>query len=148
MARAEALRQELQRLTSGQRWTAALSLGALAVFLSAGLPSARVVDDDRITGTLEEPAGVDAPAAPAPAAAPAPPPFDVPSPTTDAPLLAIADAVPADTTPTTDPVGDTGPAPPAEGDDGEQPEPDDCERTEDPAATLACAVDGLGLPRP
>jgi hypothetical protein len=130
---------ELARLTPGQSWTIVLAIGAMALFLAAGLPTARVIDDDTITGSLDggsASTGVPEVEATVPPVAPA---VDLP-----APQLG----------PRTDDDFDLGPprddlpGRPAPG-GGERPPPppedDECEDAEGEEALL-CVLDGVPLP--
>lgn len=114
LARGRRWSRELTELTSSQRWTLGACGVATALFLTAGLPSARTVDDAGISGTLE-PVGAAAVDVAPPAAAPAPalgPPPAAPLP---APSLQPAEPAPAEPTPADRPPGQpTEPSEPAE----------------------------------
>ena len=70
------IRKELGGLTDGQRWTTALLLLAVGLFLGLGLPRTRILANDTVTGSLGPPAG-----------APGPEPVAVPGPNSSAAVV-------------------------------------------------------------
>lgn len=141
----EGLRQEVLRLTSGQRWTSSIGLASLVLFLAVGLPSARVVADSAIVGTLggavaEEPPGAAGPTpttgtTPNAPAAPSTPRSSSPS----DPSLAARPS----------PIAVTGGSP-RPGPSGSRPDGDPCTEVTDYEVALACISQLLpgGLPVP
>lgn len=98
--------RELLELTSGQRWTLGVCGLATALFVAAGLPTARTVDDTGISGSLD-PVGAAA-VAPAPVTTPAPTPPPAPhvAPPVPAPAPQPIEPTPTDAGPSGEPPGE------------------------------------------
>jgi hypothetical protein len=60
------IRDELQEVTEGQRWTLGLVLLSFVLFVSVGLPTTRILPSDSITGSLRPPGTLPAGVLPTP----------------------------------------------------------------------------------